>query len=169
MSEENAFWNYAVRIYSEPGVADLCLTLQNQYGLSVNQLLFALWLAQQGRLLPANLDDRKARKWRTEHLEPLRQLRYQARQYSASTTQKQCYQSLKQAELAAEKVEIELLYQLLECCAESNTINGSTNATGSGLAYQNLSLVVNPEGQINSELSALVLKLVDKAGAGSSN
>ncbi len=50
MNEDNEFWDYAIKVYSDPEIAEVCQALQNRFQLSVNRLLFALWLAEQGRV-----------------------------------------------------------------------------------------------------------------------
>ena len=43
------FWTWSLRHYAKPGVAKICLTLQNQYGDDVNFLLWLCWCASCGR------------------------------------------------------------------------------------------------------------------------
>jgi len=37
------FWDFSVRAYGSSDVPEACLTLQNQYGVDVNMLLFSVW------------------------------------------------------------------------------------------------------------------------------
>lgn len=37
------FWLYSVNRYGKPGVADACLTLQDQFGINVNLILLYCW------------------------------------------------------------------------------------------------------------------------------
>lgn len=48
------FWDFACDRYEHPEVKQLCLRLQDEYGLSVNMLLFCLWQGSACRqvLLP---------------------------------------------------------------------------------------------------------------------
>lgn len=124
MTEENAqwddpLWRYAVGLYSQPECAELCLQLQDEYGLSINRLLFALWLADQQRGYPAEALLQEADQWQREQLKPLRELRYSLRGQTESNNEERCYELLKQAELAAEKVELERLQQCMIDCPET--------------------------------------------------
>ncbi|WP_417227095.1 TIGR02444 family protein [Amphritea sp.] len=168
MLDNNVFWNYAVQIYSVPDVAALCLTLQNRYQLSVNYLLFGLWLAHEGRYLPADLSDQKVCQWRKTMLEPLRQLRFTLRETKQSGEEYCCYEALKQAELAAEKVEIGLLYELRERCPEADLASGED--AWKKLSYCNLCVAATSvtksaaaEFDKDEDLQALLAHLGDKA------
>ncbi|WP_296063000.1 TIGR02444 family protein [uncultured Amphritea sp.] len=170
MSENNVFWNYSVEIYSTPEMAELCLLLQNRYQLSVNYLLFALWLAGQGRVLPATLDDSHVREWRLKTLEPLRLLRYQLRQSKRSLTEDACYQQLKKAELTAERVESGLLYELRVHCPDAAGAGNEVDRHSdlNRLSYLNLCSAAGAEPFITGDLQALLRQLADKAiGSGS--
>ncbi|WP_428036913.1 TIGR02444 family protein [Amphritea sp.] len=165
MSENNAFWNYALQLYSTPETAELCLLLQNDYQLSVNYLLFALWLAHQGKELPASLDDQHVRQWRTRMLEPLRQLRYQLRHSKQSPQEYECYEQLKNAELAAERVESGLLYDLTEHCPDVVRDAGAAVEVMAikQLGYLNLCSVAGVEPCLTGDLQTLLRQLNNKA------
>lgn len=78
--------------------------------MSVNRLLLCCWLGQTGRRLqPDQLTE--ADQWRESVLEPLRTLRYRVRSMRDDADLDECYQQLKQAELAAEQVELQRLWQ----------------------------------------------------------
>jgi uncharacterized protein (TIGR02444 family) len=111
MSLENPLWHYALTLYSRPGVEQCCLQLQDQ-GAVVNRLLFACWLASRGiRLDRSRLRQADAR-WHGEVTQPLRALRFRLRnQLTALPEAAACYRALGQAELAAEQVELMLLWQ----------------------------------------------------------
>ncbi|BBB27876.1 TIGR02444 family protein [Amphritea japonica] len=160
MIEDNELWSYAVKVYSDRETAELCLTLQNVHQLSVNRLLFALWLAEQRRTLPAGLDDTEAKKWRLELLEPLRMLRYQLRKSKQSMDEDRCYQQLKIAELSAEKVEIGLLFALKRYCPSAVQL--------AGLGYRNLCSIAEVEPEVSGELQTLLGHLSDKASSNGS-
>ena len=44
-NNKESFWDFSVRIYRNDGVPDACLSLQNNNGVDVNQLLFCCWYA----------------------------------------------------------------------------------------------------------------------------
>ena len=43
-----SLWDYAVEIYSRPGMSDLCLMFQDDYGADVSIILFISWCSAQG-------------------------------------------------------------------------------------------------------------------------
>jgi len=55
MSRDNEFWRYSLQVYAQPGVAELALNWQNQYGVNVNVLLWCGWLESQNIALTENL------------------------------------------------------------------------------------------------------------------
>jgi len=76
MSE--AFWDFSLRFYQVPGVAESCLDLQDRDGADVNLVLFALWAASNGHQLDAAAiaaADLVARQWRETVTRPLRAAR----------------------------------------------------------------------------------------------
>ncbi|MCV6612200.1 MAG: TIGR02444 family protein [Amphritea sp.] len=166
MTEENAqwddpLWRYAVGLYSQPGCAVLCLQLQDDYGLSINRLLFALWLADQQRRYPAQVVLQDADRWQREQLKPLRELRYGLRGQTESNNEERCYELLKQTELAAEKVELERLQQCLIDCPEADLVEG--------LALENLYSVLPTDAGPGDELRLRLQQLAGIAAQYGSN
>ena len=71
-------WSFSLAVYAAPGVADACLTAQDEAGADVNLLLWAAWLAAQGHdLTAAELAEAVAatQPWRDDVVRPLRALR----------------------------------------------------------------------------------------------
>ena len=71
-------WEFSLRFYRLPGVAESCIELQDHDGADVNMVLFALWAASCGQLLDAATiaeADRIARPWRETVTQPLRAAR----------------------------------------------------------------------------------------------
>lgn len=81
---ENAFWDYSLRVYGIAGVEEICLELQDTFGLDVNLVLYAAWLASINQQLTsqhlASLEA-EIRPWRDQVIRPLRNLRCTWRQY----------------------------------------------------------------------------------------
>ena len=78
MSLESPFWRFSLTLYQAPDVAPACLMLQDERGLDVNLLLYALWAGLQGAsLIAADFDRLEAlvRPWRTDIIQPLRAVR----------------------------------------------------------------------------------------------
>lgn len=109
-----------VKVYARPGVAAACLRLQEAYQLDVPLLLAVLFGRIAGRELdPAAiraLDDACAA-WRDEVVRPLRNVRtaMKSHPWMASTPRVPALrESVKAAELNAEKIEGEMLEGLLK-------------------------------------------------------
>lgn len=73
------FWRYSLKLYSKNIVKDICLDLQNQFGVNINIILFCCWHAatsrgglttEQIQLLISNIDG-----WHCEITQGLRHLR----------------------------------------------------------------------------------------------
>ena len=75
----DAFWNFSLAVYRQPGVADECLRLQDEFGVDVNLLLFCTFAgAVHGAVLtPADIAAVKqvVRRWHDEVVRPLRNAR----------------------------------------------------------------------------------------------
>jgi uncharacterized protein (TIGR02444 family) len=73
------FWPFSIVLYTQEGVADTCLTLQDEYGLDVNLVLFCIWTGMRGPgVLEADeLSECIARagRWQTEVVERIRYVR----------------------------------------------------------------------------------------------
>lgn len=106
---DNPFWQFALQTYALPKVEDYCLQLQ-QRGLSVNRVLYCIWLGKTGKQLSDQLE--QADHWQLQISHPLRALRYQVRALKQQHGElSACYQAMRKAELAAEQIEIAWLYQ----------------------------------------------------------
>lgn len=107
---ENDFWHFSLKVYRQPTVADLCLNLQNKHQLEVNELLFVVWLAMQGRQFDVALlnADNELRHLQQQVILPLRQARQTLGHVDKTST---IYQYLKQSELALEQVIQHRLWQ----------------------------------------------------------
>lgn len=111
MALDNPLWRYALALYARPGVEALCLQLQEQ-GAAINRLLLACWLGQNGRMLTAERWHSLDADWRRNITEPLREIRYRVRALRQQQPEVDaCYAALRQAELAAEQVELWQLWQ----------------------------------------------------------
>ena len=166
MTEENVqqddpLWRYAVGLYRQPGCAALCLQLQNDFGASVNRLIFALWLAQSQRTLPAAAAMLEADQWQQTFLIPLRSLRYQLRESVTNDTEAACYEVFKQAELEAEKVELRRLQQLFDYSPEAP--HSETQR------LDNLNCCFDAGAQQNEQLQQCLLQLSEIARQYGSN
>lgn len=74
----SALWDWAVRVYAEPGVEEACLTLQDRHAQNSGLLLWAAWAAAAGRVPDADAIEAAcdtARAWETAAIAPLRAVR----------------------------------------------------------------------------------------------
>ncbi len=114
MEIQNPLWVFALKVYAKPQVEACLLQLQEEYGLSINRLLFAGWLAMQHKTVElAAVESSAATCWQKTLTHPLRALRYQVRaELQADESLRSLYKAMRQAELQAEQIEIAKLYAL---------------------------------------------------------
>lgn len=106
----NPLWDYSIATYRQEGVAPACLVLQDTFGLDVNMLFYAAWLAQSGlRLSRDHLTGMEAliTDWRSDMVKPLRALRIRCREtpYAESIRDE-----IKRLELRAERQQQDMMY-----------------------------------------------------------
>jgi uncharacterized protein (TIGR02444 family) len=113
-------WAFALAIYAKPGVAEVCLTLQNEAGVDVMLLLTTTFAAVKRRLLltPDEIRalDEACRPWREQIVSPLRAIRSGLKtgpKPAPSEATEQFRSQVKALELAAEKLENKLLVECL--------------------------------------------------------
>jgi uncharacterized protein (TIGR02444 family) len=113
---DSALWKYALVFYAREGVSDACLLLQDEGGVDIVELIFALYA---GEVLGLSIDRAmllEARAalgtWRQDAILPLRHLR---RRLKAPRTdcpdgpKEELRSQVKQAELRAEQIQLALL------------------------------------------------------------
>ncbi|WNL42460.1 TIGR02444 family protein [Halomonas sp. PAMB 3264] len=104
---QTPLWDFACAFYALDDVTPACLTLQDQAGVDVCELLFHAWLYRHGLMAnPAALaHERRSRlRWQHEITQPLRALRQTLKgQAQRSASIKALRDTIKHAELAAEK------------------------------------------------------------------
>ena len=79
MTGSHPFWDYSLRLYARPGIAEICLRLQDRLGADVTLLMFGLWVAAGGGGALSVADWGRAigstQAWRDEVVRPLRAIR----------------------------------------------------------------------------------------------
>lgn len=106
-------WDWAVRTYQLPDVADACLALQDSHGQSVSLLLWAIWAAPDAEVLRQGAA--LAREWDGAVLRPLRDVRRwlkAAHPPIADTGRLELREEAVTTELLAERVLLETLETL---------------------------------------------------------
>jgi uncharacterized protein (TIGR02444 family) len=113
-------WAFALAIYARPGVADACLTLQNEAGVDVMLLLTTTFAAVKHRVLLTAHEiralDEACRPWREQIVRPLRTIRSGLKkgpQPAPGNATEPFRSQVKALELAAEKLENKLLVECL--------------------------------------------------------
>ncbi len=114
-----SLWDYAVEIYSRPGMSDLCLIFQDDYGANVSIILFISWCSAQGIRIDDQLLTRVEQSvgvWNRDVVTPLRGIRRELKLDSNGITQKTVpdfREKLKALELEAEYLELNALADLV--------------------------------------------------------
>ena len=125
----NNFWQYSVAFYREPGIAEACLKLQNQYGFDVNLVLFCIWYGLHQGLLPTPLLQQAlgfSHHWNALGVRPLRDartmLKRDARLQSLSSAAdiNALRERIKGLELKAEQIQQQELQHLADASLEHN-------------------------------------------------
>jgi uncharacterized protein (TIGR02444 family) len=157
-SEGSPFWQFSLRFYRMPNVADACIALQEGAGADVNLLLFLLWHARQGRSLTASevtaLDARIA-PWRDATVIPLRAVRRALKSpptLVAPTAAEAFRTRIKAIELEAERLQQEAMYLLAPLGMEG--ANPEAAARSNVDAYQAALGVRFPSLAVGTVLSA---------------
>jgi uncharacterized protein (TIGR02444 family) len=136
---DNPFWDFSAHLYAQPGVSKACLRLQDEFDLDVNLLLFCLWCAHcgPGRLSREDLlaCAELIRAWQAETLQPLREIRRHPQSSLPADLAAFSRHSLLAAELAAERVEQELLYRWASGRVRAVNVDGPAEAARNLVAY----------------------------------
>jgi uncharacterized protein (TIGR02444 family) len=113
-------WAFALEIYARPGVADACLTLQNDAGVDVMLLLVVTFAAVKHRIFLTAAEilelDAACRPWREQIVWPLRAIRscLKTGPAPAPNSETEEFRSrIKAAELAAERLQNHVLAERL--------------------------------------------------------
>lgn len=113
-------WAFALALYAKPGVAEACLTLQNEVGVDVMLLLMTTFAAVRHRLLLTADEirelDEACRPWREQIVWPLRAIRtgLKAGLSTAPGEATEPFRAkVKALELEAEKLENRILAECL--------------------------------------------------------
>lgn len=146
---DNPLWEFALHIYQQAGVAELCLQLQDDHQQDVLLLLSSLWLATQQH---AWADDLMAfddyRQWRAETIQPIRVLR---RSLDKSNTLTQpLRRQLQTSEIEAERVGLGLIHQALKAQIKERPqlhARSADSISQATLAQKNLMQILNMNKQ----------------------
>jgi uncharacterized protein (TIGR02444 family) len=156
---ETPFWRFSLSFYRQAGVAEACITLQDECGVDVNLMLFLLWLASGGRQLSAahvkELDD-AVRTWRELTIIPIRDVR---RHLKGAPTlveagkQEALRTKIKAIELEAERLQQEALYARSRSAPADSTAPPEDAARANLAAYERLLGARFPTSAVNHLVS----------------
>ena len=117
---EAASWAFALAIYARPGVADACLTLQNEVGVDVMLLMMATFATVKRRTLLTADEigalDQACGPWREQIVKKLRTIRTELKtgpRPAPSEATEPFRSRIKTLELEAERLENQLLAECL--------------------------------------------------------
>ena len=117
---KSPFWQFSIKFYAVPGVAEACIELQDQAKVDVNILFFLLWNATQGRTYKkADVAEveRLIGAWRDMAVVPIRNVRRALKSPPAVMTPEAAEgfrTRIKAVELEAERLQQEALYELAQ-------------------------------------------------------
>jgi uncharacterized protein (TIGR02444 family) len=117
---KSPFWQFSIKFYAVPGVADSCIALQDQAKVDVNILFFLLWNATQGRTYKkADVAEveRRIGAWRDMAVAPIRTVRRALKSpppVMAPEAAESLRTRIKAVELEAERLQQEALYELAQ-------------------------------------------------------
>lgn len=110
LSDSGDFWAFSLKVYASPGVAEVCLRLQDRHGADVNLLLYAGWIAASGcgalaeEALRALIG--RTEVWQAEVVRPLRAVRRGLTARAAEDATVRAFrEQVKALELEAERIE----------------------------------------------------------------
>lgn len=123
--KSHPFWIFSLKVYAKPGVSQICLAVQDEYGGDVNLLLFCCWQGCMGH----SLNKRFLRTamgaiadWQLHVVQPLRLARRTInKEYPAMPVKRKTSlrKSIASAEIDAEYLEQRLL---AGCAAENSAV-----------------------------------------------
>ncbi|MDX1755197.1 MAG: TIGR02444 family protein [Marinobacter sp.] len=146
----NPLWQYALALWSQPAIEELCLALQGQ-GWSVTRVLCACWLASRGQAYGP--EPEPVTQWREQLTKPLRALRQRLPREDATVTALRSRVAC--AELEAERVELALAYRELQSADQATTAAPDT------LIWSNL-LAAAPTHPIDADTRQLMTALIQQ-------
>ncbi len=107
-------WDFALAVYDRPAVREACLRLQDDHGQCVSLLLWASWMASEGRAGPLDEAVSLARGWEDAVISPLRAARRglkSAPPLGDSAYHLTLVEAVSAAEIEAERLLLEALEQ----------------------------------------------------------
>ena len=117
---DNPFWQFSLRVYGTPGVAEECLKVQDEIGADVNVLLYAAWLGATRGIVVEEADllliEQAISSWSASVVKPLRGVRRTMKSMpDAADSQVQALRKQVAAtELLSEQIEQAFLFRMAD-------------------------------------------------------
>ena len=106
----DALWSFVKRLYAQPGLAQMCLELQDRHGVDVTLLFHLLLLARRSRSVsPADAAqiEAAAQPWRAAVIDPLRRVRRELKTMPANYPEAPALrQTIAASEIEAERMQL---------------------------------------------------------------
>ena len=119
---DNPLWRHACQFYAQSGVEQLLLTLQDEHGADINQILQAHWLGTEGKVWDQGCVSEEYVLWMKQQIQPLRKIRRDMKQQwvvDKGPAFEDFRQQIKKLELQAEQYGLALLYLASQSFIES--------------------------------------------------
>jgi len=113
---DNEFWRFSLALYSEAGVAEECLALQQAIGAGINLLLFCVWAGSRGIVLEGGDIERvmgRVAAWQDHVVRPLRGVRQSMKNLELEDSEN-FRGRVKSVEIEAEQIEQAMLFAYSE-------------------------------------------------------
>ncbi|MTI08236.1 TIGR02444 family protein [Curvivirga aplysinae] len=126
----NPLWEFSLKAYGKDQLAQNCLILQDEYALDVNLILLFVWTGLSGAKLTDESTEtliRHAKAWCETTIEPLRTIRRTLKNDIGAVTQMMSAdfrEDIKAIELAAEKIQQDMLMNVLVKLTAVNALEG---------------------------------------------
>jgi len=163
---DHPLWDFAIATYTQDGVAEICLGLQEAHGTDVNILLACAWSGLRGQTLEQDgveaLQD-AVREWHVEVVIALRQVRKRMKQGLDGVDADGLQMSLR-AQL--QKLEIDMEHaEQLRLGAVLDTLKTNNEAGGTEQAIANMADYLGALGAPQSPETTAALQQIADAGA----
>jgi uncharacterized protein (TIGR02444 family) len=162
-AEAAEFWEYSLRVYALPGVADVCISLQDDHGCDVNILLLCLWLAETRSSVFEVSDVEAIRRFvaapNDNLVQPVRAVRRWVKLWSQDEIKAEpyasVYKALKDAELAGERL---IQSRLIAALSEENLGGAATPQAAARASFENYRMVIGQVAKVSVDLDRLIVK-----------
>jgi uncharacterized protein (TIGR02444 family) len=159
---QSSFWTFSLKVYAKDAIANVCVSLQDEFDVDVNVLLFMLWSADQGRRLSVQeigeiID--LVTPWQVQIVRPLRLARRSLKTPPSGWPRQEIAalrQRIKTDEMEAERLQQRALARF----AEEKQIGEPDTAVAASVSnlkrYANLLNVTFPDQAVSTLTSSLL-------------